>query len=95
MMRDETEEREIAAQLTVDSLFLVREILHFNSNGRIACKKNAELIPKCYLHYCYRGRERNPDAESRMISPQWESPAHRESRALRPCLGRSFVLSVV
>lgn len=37
-------------------------------------------MPKCYLHY---GKQRNSDAESipesRMISPPWESPAHRES----------------
>lgn len=38
-MRDETEEREIPAQLRADALFLVLEILHFNSNGRIACQK--------------------------------------------------------
>lgn len=99
-MRDETEEREIPAQLRVDPLFLVHEILHFNSSGRIACqKRNEEPVPKCYLHYYYHGKQRNPDAESipesRMIPPQWESPAHRESRAVKPCLTRGFVLFVV
>lgn len=40
MMKDETENK---YQLRVDSLFLVHEILHFNSNGGIACQKKKSL----------------------------------------------------
>lgn len=52
--------------------------------GALLAKKNhGEPMPKCYLHY---GKQRNPDAESipesRVISPLWESPAHRESSLL-------------
>lgn len=87
-MRDEAEEREIPAQLRVDSLFLVHELLHCKGNGSIPGQKNhREPIPKCYLHY---GKQRNSDAESRKISPQWESSAHRESSFM--C---GFVLSVL
>lgn len=47
--------------------------------GGLLAKKNGELVPKCYLHYCCHGKGRNPDAESTpgssMVSPQWESRA--------------------
>lgn len=56
--------------------------------GLLAKKKNGELVPKCYLHYCYHGKERNPDAKSTpgssMVSPQWQSraPNHASLPAL-------------
>lgn len=62
--------------------------------GLLAKKKKGEPVPKYYLHYYYHGEQRNPDAESipesRMISPQWKCPAHRESS-----LACGFVLFVV
>lgn len=58
--------------------------------GLLVKRENGELVPKCYLHYYYHGKQRNAGAGSRMISPQQESPAHREHS-----LARGFVLFVV